>query len=86
MYLTLFLHFSQPIREAFSFACEPEVKPRCPARLSAEPRRKTFFTILILRAPPIFLLKGKESFSARQAAVLGGWRRSGAIGFFRNFA
>ena len=26
----------------------------------------------------------KESFSARQAAVLGGWRRGGAIGFFQD--
>ncbi|MDP3784459.1 MAG: hypothetical protein Q8R12_00005 [bacterium] len=32
------------------------------------PRRKTFFTIFDLRAPPFFLLKGKESFSARLRA------------------
>jgi len=58
-----------------------------PRRLLVQSRtpKKSFVFLLEEKMVARKIKNRKESFSARQAAVLGDWRRGGAFVHFRNF-
>jgi len=68
-----------------NFCPRAKAKPRRPALWARKPKQKNFLFLLEEKIGRAQNKKCRENFSARQAAVLGGWRRDGAIGFFQEF-